>query len=134
MTVMKVAAFVGIGLIFAAAPAAAGPGIPPWIKPASDIQQIQFRGDDVAGAIIGGAIAGALGGALGGSCYYNDCDDDHEGFYGGGFYGGPGYYGDGGFYHGGPRYYGGRTYYGGGRALVRGGGGRAGGGHMAGRR
>jgi hypothetical protein len=140
MMLIRGAASIGIGLILTAVPAMAGLVSPQRIQPVPDVQQVQFRGDDIAGAIIGGAIAGAvgtaIGSAVGGSCYYNDCDDDDEGYYGGGFYGGPGYYGGG--YYGGGRYYrggpgrfGGRGFHGGG-PVARGGGGHPMGGHMAG--
>jgi hypothetical protein len=152
MGLIKSAASVAFGLILTAAPAMAGLAGPQRIETASDIRQVQYRGDDAAAAIIGGAIAGIVGGAIagaaGGNCYYNDCgDDDDEGFYGGGYYGGPGYYG-GGFYPG--RRYGGRGFHGGGfhggpggfhggphgGGMAHGGGGmaHAGGGHGGGRR
>jgi hypothetical protein len=146
MMLIRSAACVGIALFLTAAPAMAGLVGPQRIDTAPELQQVQFRGDDVAGAIIGGAIAGIVGGALGGNCYYNDCDDDNEGYYGGGLYGGPGYYGGGGFYRGG-RGFGGRGFHGGGfhggGAMARGGGrpmgghmggGHTGGGHVGGRR
>ncbi len=91
MTLIHAAAIVGAGLIIAAGPATAGPGIlagSQWVKPDSNVQQIQYGGDDgVPEAIIGGVIGGLVGGALGGNCYYNDCGDDD------GYYGGGGYYG-----------------------------------------
>ena len=116
MGLIKSAASVAIGLILTSAPAMAGLAGPQRIKPASDIQQVQYGGGDAAAAIIGGAVAGIVGtaiaGAGAGNCYYNDCGgyDDDEGFYGGGFYGGPGYYGGG--FPG--RRFGGRDFHGGG--------------------
>ena len=144
MMLIRSAASIGIALVLTAAPAMAGLVGPQRIGAGPDIQQVQFRGDDVAGAIIGGAIASVVSGALGGNCYYNDCGDDDEGYYGGGLYGGPGYYGGGGVYRGGGRgRFGGGGFHGGGfhggGAMARGGGGHpmgrhAGGGHAGGRR
>jgi hypothetical protein len=95
MTLFKVAAIVGAGLILTTAPALAALaslGAPHLVKPDSNIEQVRYHRSVLPEAIIGGVISGVLGGVIGGNCYYNDCG------YGGGPYygGGGGYYGGGG--------------------------------------
>ena len=126
MNRIRVAAIVGAGMMFAAAPASAGltsMAGPKLAKPDSQVEQIRYRRNLVPEAIIGGVISGVLGGVLSGNCYFNDC-----GYVDGPYYGGDGYYG-GGYVGGGGR---GGGFRGGGR----GGGGRvahaAGGGHPGG--
>jgi hypothetical protein len=134
MTLLKVAAIVGAGLILTAAPALAGlasPGVPQLVRPDSQVEQIRYRRSVLPEAIIGGVISGVLGGVIGGNCYFNDCGYDNGPYYGGGggYYGGS--YGGGGR-RGGSRGGGGvrmsHAAVGGGHA----GGGHAGGGHAGG--
>ncbi|WP_174556547.1 hypothetical protein [Bradyrhizobium canariense] len=137
MTLLKVAAIVGTGLILTAAPALAGlvsPAAPQVMKPDSQIEQIRYRRSVLPEALIGGVISGVLGGVVGGNCYFNDCGYDNGPYYGGGYYGG-GYGGGGrrgGFSRGGGRGGGGvrmsHAAVGGGHI----GGGHAGGGHAGG--
>jgi hypothetical protein len=89
MTLLKVAAIVGAGVIFAATPASAGVisvASLQLVKPDSQVEQIRYVNP---GAIIGGVISGVLGGVVGGDCYFNDCGYDNGPYYGGG-YGGRG--------------------------------------------
>jgi hypothetical protein len=95
MTLFKVAAIVGAGLILTTAPALAGLAslaAPHPVKPDSNIEQVRYHRSVLPEAIVGGVISGVLGGVIGGNCYFNDCG------YGGGPYygGGGGYYGGGG--------------------------------------
>jgi hypothetical protein len=120
MSLVRIAAIAGAGLLLGLAPASAAPinpAGPQTIGPDASVEQVYYRnGAAVPEAIVGGIVSGVIGGALGGSCYYNDCG------YGDGYYGGGG-----GGYVGGGGYGGGRGFRGG-----RGGGGgvaHAGGGH-----
>jgi hypothetical protein len=119
MSLIRVAATVGVGLFLGLAPASAAPINPTALQkmgPGANVEQIYYRNNAAAGAaIIGGIVSGVIGGALGGSCYYNDCGYG-DGYYGGG--GGGGYVGGG----GGRGFRGGRG----------GGGGHVGGGHASG--
>ena len=121
MSLIRIAAIAGAGLLLGLAPASAAPINPAGplaIGPGTSVEQVYYRNNAaISGAIIGGIVSGVIGGALGGSCYYNDC----------GY--GDGYYGGGGGYVGGGGYRGGRG--GGGRV---GGGGHASAGHAGGRR
>ncbi len=113
MTLLKVAAIVGAGMMFATTSAPAGVvsmAGPQLVKPASHVEQIRYVNP---GAIIGGVISG------------NDCGYDNGAYYGGGYGGGYGGRGRGGGFHGGGR--------GGGGVRIShagGGGGHAGGGHV----
>src|SRR5580692_13000675 len=113
MSLIRVAAIAGAGLLLGLASASAAPINPAGsqtIRPDAAVEQVYYRnGAAVPEAIIGGIVSGVIGSAVGGSCYYNDCG-----------YGDDGYYGGGGGYVGGG---GGRGYRGG-----RVGGGRVGGG------
>jgi hypothetical protein len=112
MNRIRVAAIVGVGMMFVTAPALAGVASvtgPQLVKPDSQVEQIRYyRRNVVPEAIIGGVISGVLGGVIGGNCYFNDC-----GYVDGPYYGGDGYYGGG--YVGGGRVGG---YRGGGRGGV----------------
>jgi hypothetical protein len=126
MSLIRIAAIAGAGLLLGLAPASAAPINPagqPTIGPGAPVEQVYYRNNAaIPGAIIGGIVSGVIGGALGGSCYYNDCG------YGDGYYGGGGgYVGGGG---GGRGFRGGRG--GGGRVAVGHAGGRGGGGHAGG--
>jgi hypothetical protein len=119
MSLVRIAAIAGAGLLLGLAPASAAPINPAGLQTigAHDaIEQVYYRNNAaVPEAIIGGIVSGVIGNAIGGSCYYNDCG-----------YGDDGYYGGGGGYVGG----GGRGFRGG-----RGGGGgvaHVGGGHPGG--
>jgi hypothetical protein len=120
MSLIRIAAIAGAGIVLCLASASAAPINPAGsqtVRPDTSVEQIYYRNNAaVPEAIIGGIVSGVIGGALGGSCYYNDCGYG-DGYYGGG---GGGYVGGGG---------GGRGYRGG-----RGGGGVAhvGGGHPGG--
>jgi hypothetical protein len=120
MSLIRIAAIAGAGLLFGLAPASAvpiNPAAPQTIGPDASVEQVYYRNNAaVPEAIIGGIVSGVIGGALGGSCYYNDCG------YGDGYYGGGGYAGGGGYVRGG-----GRGFHGG-----RGGGAHVGGGHVGG--
>jgi hypothetical protein len=112
MSLLRIAAIAGAGLLLGLAPASAAPINPAGLQttgPHAAIEQVYYRNNAaVPEAIIGGIVSGVIGNAIGGSCYYNDCG-----------YGDDGYYGGGGGYVGGG---GGRGFRGG-----RGGGGRGGG-------
>ena len=87
MTLLKVAAMVGAGMIFMTAPALAGviSISPPLARPDPQVEQVRYVNP---GAIIGGVISGVLGGVVGGNCYFNDCGYDNGPYYGGGGHGG----------------------------------------------
>ena len=106
MSLIRIAATAGAGLLLGLAAASAAPinpSAPQAIGPHAFVEQIYYRNDAaVPAAILGGIVSGVIGGALGGSCYYNDCG------YGDGYYGGGGYVGGGGGYGGGRGYRGGR--------------------------
>jgi len=124
MTLLKVAAIVGAGMMLAATSAPAGVvsmAGPQLARPDSQVERIRYVNP---GAIIGGVISGVLGGVVGGDCYFNDCGYDNGPYYGGSYGGGYGGRGRGGGLHGGGR--------GGGGVRIShagGGGGHAGGGH-----
>jgi hypothetical protein len=112
MSLIRMAAMAGAGLLLGLAPASAAPINPAGLQaigPHASVEPVYYRNNAaVPEAIIGGIVSGVIGGALGGSCYYNDCG------YGDGYYGG-----------------GGGGYVGGGGRGFRGGGGRVGGGHAS---
>jgi hypothetical protein len=124
MSLVRMAAIAGAGLLLGLASASAAPINP--VRPQAivthaDVEQVYYRNNAaIPEAIVGGIVSGVIGGALGGSCYYNDCG------YGDGYYGG----GGGGYVAGGG---GGRGFRGGrGGGVGRVGGGHAGGGHAGG--
>jgi hypothetical protein len=121
MSLIRIAAIAGAGLLLGFAPASAAPINPAGLQttgPHAFVEQVYYRnGAAVPEAIVGGIVSGVIGGALGGSCYYNDCGYGDDGYYGGG----GGYVGGG----GGRGFRGGRGGGGGGRVAV----GHAGGGH-----
>jgi hypothetical protein len=90
MTLLKVAAIVGAGMMFAATSAPAGVvGMagPRLAKPDSQVEKIRYVNPK---AIIGRVVSGVLGGIIGGDCYFNDCGYDDGPYYGGGYGGGYG--------------------------------------------
>jgi hypothetical protein len=87
MTLLKVAAIVGAGMMFAAT--SAPPGVvsmagPRLAKPDSQVEKIRYVNP---GAVIGGVV---LGGIIGGDCYFNDCGYDNGPYFGGSYGGGYG--------------------------------------------
>src|ERR1700684_1530170 len=118
MSLVRMAAIAGAGLLLGLAPASAAPINPAALQtigPHASVEQVYYRNSAaVPEAIVGGIVSGVIGGALGGSCYYNDCG------YGDGYYGGGGYVGGGGGYRGGR---GGGGHVGGGGHASAGGGG-----------
>jgi hypothetical protein len=132
MTLLKVAAILGAGLVLTTAPALAGLTSPiglQRVKPDAQFEQIRYRRNVLPEAIIGGVISGVLGGLVGGNCYFNDC-----GYGDGPYYGGGGYYTGGGGRGGGFRRGGGHVGGGSRGGHVGGGGAHAGGGGHAGGR
>jgi hypothetical protein len=111
MSLIRMAAIAGAGLLLGLAPASAAPINPAGLQtigPNASVEQVFYRNSAaVPEAIIGGIVSGVIGNALGGSCYYNDC----------GYGDGDGYYGGGGGYVGG----GGRGFRGGGVRVGNGG-------------
>jgi hypothetical protein len=72
MNRIRVAAIVGAGMMFLAAPASAGlvsVAGPQMMKPNSQVEQVSYRRNLIPEAIIGGVISGVLGGVIGGNCY-----------------------------------------------------------------
>jgi hypothetical protein len=90
MSLIRMAAIAGAGLLLGLAPASAAPINPAALQtigPHASVEQVYYRNSAaVPEAIVGGIVSGVIGGALGGSCYYNDCG------YGDGYYGGGGGY------------------------------------------
>jgi hypothetical protein len=77
MSLTRVAATAGAGLLLGLAPASAAPislAGAQLIGPDAAVEQVYYRnGAAVPEAIVGGIVSGVIGGSLGGSCYYNDC-------------------------------------------------------------
>jgi hypothetical protein len=96
MSVIRIAATAGIGLLVGLTTAWAAPINPTVLQHDASVQQVYDQGAAAAAAIVGGIVSGVVAGAVGGSCYYNDCG------YGDGYYGGGGgvYVGGGGGYRG----------------------------------